>query len=120
MVLLVIPPIVLLAAGLLVWVRDRLEGTRAVLATLGAMTAVVIGATLLTLWLSRRPTGAWRMDLLPSIPLLYVVFAAEVAAVEAGIRRFGGGRALRVLGGAAGGLVWMFMTMVLLVVVMAD
>jgi hypothetical protein len=116
MVIFVVPPIVLAVASGWVWIGDHVQRRAAVGLASGAL--AVVAATLLTLLLSQRPSGAWRMDLLPSIPLLYAVFVGEIVLAEGVARRFGLGVLGRVVGSAVGGLGLMFVTMVLLVVVM--
>lgn len=116
MVIFVVPPIVLAVAAAWVWVGDRVQ--RRVLAGLVGGGLAVGAGTLLTLLVSGSASGAWQMDLLPSIPLLYAVFVGEIVLAEAVARRFGLGVLGRVVGSTVGGLGLMFVTMVLLVVVM--
>lgn len=98
------------------WVRLALR--------MGGSAVVLAAAVAATMVLSRRPSGAWRTDLLPSIPVLYAailgelwVAAAIFEALTAGSTSWGV-RALQVVVTTASGLLFGLFTVIALVAAM--
>lgn len=119
--------LMILTAGILMVTRG--PGLRATAPRLLGCSFVMGLAMAVTLIMSRRPSGAWRDDLIPDVPILFAVFLAEAWALDYGVERLFAGApptarlAAQLIGVqlvvvALGTFLLNFATMIVLVVVM--